>query len=81
MWGVGRGSLLAGEKGCKYNVRSWEEGGGGGYFFQHGVDVRVLWGRGAGFRAVRGEVRTDLVVGEDGGLGFEDLHGSGGDVH
>ena len=48
---------------------------GGGYFFEHGVDVRVFLGRGAGLRAVRGEVREDFVVGEDGGLGFEDLHG------
>ncbi len=32
-------------------------------------------GCGAGFGAGRGEVRVDFVVGEDGGLGFEDLHG------
>lgn len=56
--GMGRGKEKAGE---------W-------YFFEHGFDVRVFLQRGAGFRAGRGEVREDFVVGEDGGLGFEDLH-------
>ena len=48
---------------------------GKGYFFQHRVDVCVFVGRGAGVGGVRGEVCEDFVVGEDGGLGFEDLHG------
>lgn len=56
-----------------------EEGGGVGggrvYFFEYGVDVRGFLGCGAGFGAGRGEVCVDFVVGEDGGLGFEDLHG------
>ena len=45
------------------------------YFFDHRVDVGVFLGRGAGFGGVRREVCEDFVVGEDGGLGFEDLHG------
>lgn len=45
------------------------------YFFEHGVHVRVFLGCGARFCVVRREVREDFVVGEDGRLGFKDLHG------
>lgn len=41
------------------------EGDGEDYFFEHGIDVRVVLGRGAGFCMVRDEVREDFVVGED----------------
>lgn len=52
-----------------------KEGDGNTYFFEHRVDVGVFVGRGAGFGGVRREVCEDFVVGEDGGLGFKDLHG------
>lgn len=44
------------------------------YFFEDGVDVRVFLGRCSRLRAGRCEVSEDLVVGEDGGLGFKNLH-------
>lgn len=50
-------------------------GGGGLYFFEDGVDIRVFLGSGAGLCAGCCKVGEDFVVGEDGGLGFEDLHG------
>lgn len=53
----------------------WGRGEGGKYFFEHGVDIRGFSGRGAGGCAHRRQVHVDFVVGEDGGLGFEDLHG------
>lgn len=75
MWAVGRGSPLAGERAGVNICSVHEEGGGEGYFFEHGVDIRVVLGSGAGFCPVGRKVREDFVVGEDGGLGFEDLHG------
>lgn len=50
-------------------------GGGERYFFEDCGDILVgLWG-GAGFGAGGGKVGEDFVVGEDGGLGFDDLEG------
>lgn len=71
---MGKGSLSAEEE---WDVSRFfvKEGDGEGYLFEHRVDIGVLLGRGAGLRAVRGEVRINFVVGEDGGLRFEDLHG------
>ena len=34
----------------------------------------MFLGRGAGFCFVRAEVREDFIIGEDGRLGFKDLH-------
>lgn len=53
----------------------YREGDGDDYFFEHGVDIRVFLGGGARFCMVRGEVREDFIVGEDGRLGLKDLHG------
>ena len=44
------------------------------YFFKDGVDVQVFLGRCSRLRAGRCDVSEDLVVGEDGGLGFKDFH-------
>ena len=52
---------------------SWEDFLGV-YFFEDGVDVRVFLGRCSRLRAGRCEVSEDLVIGEDGGLGFSDFH-------
>ena len=46
----------------------------GVYLFMKGGDVGVLSGRCPRLREVLFEVREDLVVGEDGGLGFKNLH-------
>ena len=44
----------------------------GTYFLYHSGDIGGFLVGGAGSS---GEVGEDFVVGEDGGLGFEDLHG------
>ena len=44
------------------------------YFFEDGVDVRVFLGRCSRLRAGHCEVSVNLVVGEDGGLGFKNFH-------
>ena len=44
------------------------------YFFEDGIDVRVFLGGCSRLRAGRCEVSEDLVVGEDGGLGFNNFH-------
>lgn len=76
---MGRGSLLAGKKAllvqhCGYIHIHEGSGGGGRYFFEHGVDIWVFLRGGAGFGAVCREVGEDFVVGENGGLGLENLH-------
>lgn len=47
--------------------------GEGEYLFEYCLDVFVLLGGRAGFCAGGGKVGEDFIVGEDGGLGFEDL--------
>ena len=73
--GVGRDNPLPGERGCKYNVFH-REGflGGGLYFFEDGVHIRVFLERCSRLRAVCCEVGEDLVIGQDGRLGFKDFH-------
>jgi len=48
----------------------------GTHFFDYCLEVLVFLGCGAGFGAEGGEVVEDFVVGEHGGLGFEDLLGN-----
>ena len=48
--------------------------GVGAYFFEDRIHICVFFGGGVGFCVSGGEVGEDFVVGEDGGLGFDDLH-------
>jgi len=55
----------------------WRKGGKGRYFFDDGLVVLAFGRGGLGAGGEGEEVCADFVVGEDGGLGFEDL-GVGG---
>lgn len=48
----------------------------GSYFFEDRADVLVGLGGCTGFGEGGGDVGVDLVVGEVGGFGFDDLEGS-----
>ena len=52
---------------------SWESECRGKYLFNDGGDICVFLRGGAGFGAGFFDMGDDFIVGENGGLGFEDL--------